>query len=150
MNLTTCVKKDAQFHAAFPDKNHDYLRESWDMLNGQLCIKCHSVGGLQVKISDPKKDIRGPNLDLAAERLRHRNGRFCGCTARSGSRPIHQCRPRLRPRMPRRCDQPSRLAMMASKRDDLVARCFDELSQTFGTRRQGIDSCQLFPAEGDD
>jgi mono/diheme cytochrome c family protein len=63
-------QKDAEFHAAFADKNHDYLRESWNMLNGQLCIKCHSVGGLQVKISDPAKDIRGPNLDFAGDRLR--------------------------------------------------------------------------------
>ena len=40
------------------------------MLNVPLCIKCHSVGGQQVKISNPAPDIRGPNLDLAAERLR--------------------------------------------------------------------------------
>ena len=40
------------------------------MLNVQLCIKCHSVGGNQVKVTDPAKDIRGPNLDLAADRLR--------------------------------------------------------------------------------
>ena len=33
-------------------------------------IKCHSVGGRQVTVSDPAKDIRGPNLELASERLK--------------------------------------------------------------------------------
>jgi len=47
-----------------------YLDESWKVLNATLCMKCHSVGGKQVKISDPEKDIRGPDLDLTAERLR--------------------------------------------------------------------------------
>ena len=61
---------DADFHSKFPEKNNDYLSESWKMLNGPLCIKCHSVAGRQVAISDPKTDIRGPNLDLAAERLK--------------------------------------------------------------------------------
>ena len=63
-------QQDADFHATFPAKTDDYLSESWKMLNVQLCIKCHSVGGNQVKVTDPSKDIRGPNLDLAAERLR--------------------------------------------------------------------------------
>ena len=61
---------NTEFHKAFPDKKNDYLTESWQMLNAPLCIKCHSVGGRQVVISDPAKDIRGPNLDLAAERLK--------------------------------------------------------------------------------
>ena len=58
------------FDKAFPDKKGQYLHDSWQMLNGDLCIKCHSVGGRQVVISDPAKDIRGPDLDLAAERLK--------------------------------------------------------------------------------
>lgn len=62
--------KNEEFHKAFPDKKVDYLQESWQMLNAPLCIKCHSVGGRQVTISDPKTDIRGPNLDLATERLK--------------------------------------------------------------------------------
>ena len=61
---------NTEFHKAFPDKKDDYLTESWQMLNAPLCIKCHSVGGRQVVISDPAKDIRGPNLDLASERLK--------------------------------------------------------------------------------
>lgn len=62
--------KNADFHKAFPDKKGDYLQESWQMLNAPLCIKCHSVAGRQVAISDPKTDIRGPNLELVSERLR--------------------------------------------------------------------------------
>lgn len=61
---------NAEFHKTFPDKTTDYLHESWGMLNAPLCIKCHSVGGRQVSISNPATDIRGPNLDLAQERLR--------------------------------------------------------------------------------
>lgn len=63
-------ERDAEFHKAFPDKKNDYLNESWRMLNAPLCIKCHSVGGQVVKISNPATDIRGPNLDLAVDRLR--------------------------------------------------------------------------------
>ena len=62
--------KNQEFHKAYPDKKQDYLQESWQVLNAPLCIKCHSVAGRQVVVSDPAKDIRGPNLDLAAERLK--------------------------------------------------------------------------------
>lgn len=62
--------KEVEYHTAFPDKKNDYLSESWKMLNAPLCIKCHSVGGQQVKISNPATDIRGPNLDMAGDRLR--------------------------------------------------------------------------------
>lgn len=62
--------KNQDFHKAYPDKKQDYLQESWQVLNAPLCIKCHSVAGRQVVVSDPAKDIRGPNLDLAAERLK--------------------------------------------------------------------------------
>ncbi|MEX1232317.1 MAG: c-type cytochrome [Planctomycetaceae bacterium] len=48
----------------------EYLTQTWKLLNAPLCIKCHSVGGREVKITDPKTDIRGPNLDLAHDRLR--------------------------------------------------------------------------------
>ena len=49
---------------------HTYLETSWKALNGPMCIKCHSVGGRTFKAADPKKDIRGPNLQLTSERLR--------------------------------------------------------------------------------
>jgi hypothetical protein len=48
----------------------NYLSESWNLLNAPLCIKCHSVGGRDVRIGDPAKDIRGPNLEYTADRLR--------------------------------------------------------------------------------
>jgi len=48
----------------------DYLHEGWKSLNGPLCIKCHSLGGRKFKVSDPKKDIRGPDLNRVQRRLR--------------------------------------------------------------------------------
>jgi len=62
--------KNRELHQEFPQAEGDYLANCWKTLNVPLCIKCHSLGGRQVKVSDPKKDIRGPNLDLAADRLR--------------------------------------------------------------------------------
>lgn len=47
-----------------------YLQDSWKLLNAPLCVKCHSLGGRQYQASDPKKDIRGPNLDVVSSRLR--------------------------------------------------------------------------------
>lgn len=47
-----------------------YLDEGWRTLNGPLCIKCHSVGGRKFKVSDPAKDIQGPNLNRVHNRLR--------------------------------------------------------------------------------
>jgi hypothetical protein len=52
-----------------PKKTH-YLAESWKVLNAPLCVKCHSVGGREFKALDPTKDIRGPNLEYVADRLR--------------------------------------------------------------------------------
>lgn len=51
-----------------PDQN--YLNECWSLLNGPLCVKCHSVGGRKFKVSDPAKDIQGPNLNVVQNRLR--------------------------------------------------------------------------------
>jgi len=48
----------------------DYLTQAWKTFNIPLCIKCHSLGGRAVKISDPKKDIRGPDLKHVVDRLR--------------------------------------------------------------------------------
>lgn len=47
-----------------------YLTECWKTINGPLCIKCHSVGARKFKVSDPKKDIQGPNLNRVERRLR--------------------------------------------------------------------------------
>ena len=52
-------------------KKHDYLSESWKVLNAPLCIKCHSVGGHEFKASaDANQDIRGPDLVDVPDRLR--------------------------------------------------------------------------------
>ena len=48
----------------------EYLPECWKLLTGPVCIGCHSVGGRKVKITDPKKDIPGPNLNRVQQRLR--------------------------------------------------------------------------------
>ncbi|MCA9113872.1 MAG: hypothetical protein KDA79_02215 [Planctomycetaceae bacterium] len=56
-------------HRQFGEEQ-DYLDQSWKMLNAPLCIKCHSLGGRDFQASDPKKDIRGPNLQYSRDRLR--------------------------------------------------------------------------------
>ena len=59
-----------KFHELFPTEDHDYLTEAWKMLNGPVCIKCHFVGGRQLKAAKPEDSIRGPNLEGVANRLR--------------------------------------------------------------------------------
>ncbi|MGD9857106.1 MAG: c-type cytochrome, partial [Planctomycetaceae bacterium] len=58
----------------FPNAEDGYLEAGWKVVNvgGQqaLCRKCHAVGGHPYQSTDPVKDIRGPNLDIASERLR--------------------------------------------------------------------------------
>jgi mono/diheme cytochrome c family protein len=60
----------AEFQSRFPGAEGDYLETSWKLLNAPVCIKCHSVGGRPYQSTDPQKDIRGPNLNRVAERLR--------------------------------------------------------------------------------
>jgi mono/diheme cytochrome c family protein len=64
------AEKTAEMKEAFPSKDHDYLTESWKVLNGPLCIKCHAVGGRMPVSTDPAKDVRAPNLEMAGDRLR--------------------------------------------------------------------------------
>jgi cytochrome c2 len=52
----------------------DYLTNSWSVLTGEgakaeLCSKCHSVAGSVYKAGGPN-DVRGPNLQHSARRLR--------------------------------------------------------------------------------
>ncbi|MEZ6124928.1 MAG: c-type cytochrome [Planctomycetaceae bacterium] len=56
--------------AGLMPEGHEYLGDSWKLLNGPLCVKCHSLGGRKFKVSDPKKDIQGPNLNRVQSRLR--------------------------------------------------------------------------------
>jgi cytochrome c551/c552 len=48
----------------------EYLTESWKLLNGNLCSKCHAVSGRPYSGGQSKEDIRGPNLEYTASRLR--------------------------------------------------------------------------------
>jgi mono/diheme cytochrome c family protein len=49
----------------------DYLSESWKLLNANVCIGCHSVGGKPFATGpDPKKVTQGPDLNRVHERLR--------------------------------------------------------------------------------
>jgi hypothetical protein len=57
-------------HEGLLAEGESYLDESWLLLNGNLCVKCHSVGGRKFKVSDPAKDIQGPNLNVVQNRLR--------------------------------------------------------------------------------
>ena len=67
-----------------------YLNEGWKSVNGPLCIKCHSVGGRKFKMSDPKKDIQGPNLNRVQKDC-GQTGSSCGSISQHGSRHIHLC-----------------------------------------------------------
>lgn len=64
------AERTAELRAADDSKQHDYLSEAWKLLNSPLCIKCHAVGGRMPVSTDPSKDIRAPNLEMAGERLR--------------------------------------------------------------------------------
>lgn len=57
-------------HEGLLKDGETYLGESWKSLNGPLCVKCHSLGGRKFKVSDPVKDIQGPNLNVVQNRLR--------------------------------------------------------------------------------
>lgn len=70
-NIEYLQLKEAELaHAGLLKDGEDYLGESWKMLNGPLCVKCHSLGGRKFKVSDPVKDIQGPNLNMVQNRLR--------------------------------------------------------------------------------
>ncbi len=59
----------AQMDPAARDANHSkYLADGWQTF--KTCVQCHAVGGLEYQVSDPKKDVRGPNLINVADRLR--------------------------------------------------------------------------------
>jgi cytochrome c2 len=63
-------EQQVEFNNNFPDAEDDYLTKAWNLLNAPLCMKCHSVGGNVYTSTDPKNDIRGPDLDRVAKRLR--------------------------------------------------------------------------------
>ena len=63
------AERNREFEAF--ERPHDYLTESWQLLNGNLCIKCHSLGGRTFKFNpnEKPKPIRGPNLEAVSQRL---------------------------------------------------------------------------------
>jgi cbb3-type cytochrome oxidase cytochrome c subunit len=63
-------ERDPEYLSVREKEHAHYLPETWKLLNAPLCIKCHAVGGREYKAGDPKKDIRGPNLDRVRDRLR--------------------------------------------------------------------------------
>ena len=58
--------KEQQFKNYLASPHPNYLADSWRALNANDCIKCHSLGGRQVKVGDTTKDIRGPDLEYVA------------------------------------------------------------------------------------
>jgi mono/diheme cytochrome c family protein len=60
----------AHYEKYLAPEKADYLTEGWHVFNGAACINCHSLAGREVKVGDPKKDIRGPNLEYVSDRLR--------------------------------------------------------------------------------
>lgn len=61
-------ERNPAYLAAQQAAHPGYQQEMWKLLNAPLCIKCHSVAGREYQ-GDPKKDIRGPNLDAVTDRL---------------------------------------------------------------------------------
>ncbi len=61
---------NSKYHEKYPDRPGTYLQESWRVAGVRLCAGCHEFGGREYKSLDPKKDIRGPNLDHVQNRLR--------------------------------------------------------------------------------
>ncbi|MBC7816374.1 MAG: c-type cytochrome, partial [Planctomycetaceae bacterium] len=59
-----------KYHEKYPDRPGTYLQESWRVAGVRLCAGCHEFGGRDYKSLDPKKDIRGPNLEHVQNRLR--------------------------------------------------------------------------------
>lgn len=65
------ASREAEYaHAGLLQDGQNYLGEAWKNLNGPLCIKCHNVGSRKFKVSDPAKDVQGPNLNAVQDRLR--------------------------------------------------------------------------------
>lgn len=63
-------QREPEYLSGLEKSHKGYLPDTWKLLNAPLCIKCHSVGGQEYRSADPKKDIRGPNLDRVTDRLR--------------------------------------------------------------------------------
>ena len=64
------LRRNKQLAAMIPEDS-SYLAESWKLLNANVCIGCHSVGGKPFQGGgDPMKVTHGPDLHRVYDRLR--------------------------------------------------------------------------------
>jgi cytochrome c2 len=67
--------RQEQFAALFPDSEETYQTRAWQLLNADVCSKCHAVGGHAYQKPDEPPapgtppPVQGPNLDRVASRL---------------------------------------------------------------------------------
>ena len=68
---TYLARQNVVLHEQLPDEQKQYLDVTWDAINVKLCNGCHAVAAKPYagNPNDPK-NIRGPNLDVVADRLR--------------------------------------------------------------------------------
>jgi cytochrome c2 len=64
--------QNEKYRALIAGTDHpDYLSQSFKLLvNPKLCRVCHSVGGFAAQQGNDPKNIRGPNLEYATDRVR--------------------------------------------------------------------------------
>jgi cytochrome c551/c552 len=67
-------QREPEYLAAKEQAHSNYLQDAWKVITmgppAGVCAGCHSVGGREFVAGDPTKVTRGPNLDMAASRLR--------------------------------------------------------------------------------
>ncbi len=67
--------RQEEFVSFFPDSTESYQTRAWQLLNADVCSKCHAVGGHPYsKPTEPPApgappQVQGPNLDRVANRL---------------------------------------------------------------------------------
>ncbi len=68
---TYLARQNVVLHEQLPEEKKQYLDVTWDAINVKLCNGCHAVAAKPYagNPNDPK-NIRGPNLDVVADRLR--------------------------------------------------------------------------------
>jgi hypothetical protein len=66
------ARQNEKHRAAISGTDHpDYLSQGFKLLvNPKLCRTCHSVGGFAAQQTNDPKNVRGPNLEYATDRLR--------------------------------------------------------------------------------
>ncbi len=68
-------EREEQFVALFPEAEETYQTRAWQLLNADICAKCHAVGGHPYLKPDTPPlpgappQVQGPNLDRVTSRL---------------------------------------------------------------------------------